>query len=102
MELIKLGNISGLREKVTSDDKNKETIAYHRNLGENYKKNKPMVCKTINELQDILFDTWIGYIYLYDEKTNKWLWDNYSIEKSDLNLKPLEDYFELDIKNINI
>ena len=37
-ELIKLGNISGLREKVKSDDPEKETIAYHRNMGEDFKK----------------------------------------------------------------
>ena len=36
----------------------------------------------------MLFDAWVGYIYLYDEKSGKWLWDNYSIasDKLELNL----------------
>lgn len=62
-----------------------------------------MISKNISEFNDILFDTWIGYIYLYDEKNQKWLWDNYSMENTKLVLKPLSDYFrpEVSIKNIS-
>ena len=61
-ELIKLGNISGLKEKVNSNNKDEETIAYHRNKGEDYKLNKPMISKSLDEFQNTLFDSWIGYI----------------------------------------
>ena len=44
----------------------------------------------------MLFDAWVGYIYLYDEKSGKWLWDNYSIASDKLELKPLEEYFEIE------
>jgi len=57
-------------------------------------KNKAMVNKNIDDFDDILFDAWIGYVYLYDEKNNKWLYDNYSIDNDTLALKPLEDYFK--------
>lgn len=97
-ELIKLGNISGLGKKINSDNKKDETIAYHRNLGEDYKKNKPMVTKSFDEFQEILFDAWIGYIYLYDEQTNKWLWDNYTAEVSNLELKSLSDCFKKEVE----
>ena len=53
-----------------------------------------MVSNSLDEFNDILFDCWIGYIYLYDEKTNKWLWDNYSTEVAELDLKPLDEYFK--------
>ena len=99
-ELIKLGDISGLREKVNSDNKEEETVAYHRNLGEDFKKNKPMISKSFDEFQEILFDTWVGYIYLYDEKNNKWLWDNYTADVSDLELKPLSDCFKIEVKEL--
>ena len=95
-ELIKLGNVSGLREKVKSDDPEKETTAYHRNMGEDFKKNKPMVTKTFDEFQEILFDAWVGYVYLYDEQTNNWLWDNYTADVHSLDLKPLADCFKND------
>lgn len=51
----------------------------------------------------MLFDAWIGYIYLYDEKNGKWLWDNYSMARDKLELKPLEDYFNIEdiMKNIS-
>lgn len=44
----------------------------------------------------MLFDAWVGYIYLYDEKSGKWLWDNYSIASDKVELKPLEEYFEIE------
>ena len=53
-----------------------------------------MISNSLDEFNDILFDCWIGYIYLYDEKTNKWLWDNYSTEVAELDLKPLDEYFK--------
>ena len=53
-----------------------------------------MISNSLDEFNDILFDCWIGYIYLYDEKTNKWLWDNYSTEVSELDLKSLDEYFK--------
>lgn len=57
-----------------------------------------MVTKSFDEFQEILFDAWIGYIYLYDEQTNKWLWDNYTAEVSNLELKPLSDCFKKEIE----
>ena len=97
-ELIKLGNISSLREKVKSETTEEETIAYHRNMGEKYEINKPMINKSFDGFQKVLFDYWIGYIYLYDEQTNKWLWDNYTADTSNLNLKPLSDCFKKEFK----
>lgn len=55
-----------------------------------------MISKNLDEFNEILFDSWIGYIYLFDEKTNKWLWNFYSMENTKLELKPLEDYFQLE------
>lgn len=46
----------------------------------------------------MLYDGFVGYIYLYDEKNEKWLWDNYSMASDKLELKSLEEYF--DIENI--
>jgi len=89
---------------VKSDGTGKDnvTIAYHRDLGEKLKTNKTKINKNINEFSDMLFDAWIGYIYLYDEKNEKWLWDNYSMASDKLELKPLEEYFktQISIKNI--
>lgn len=90
-----MGDISGLREKVNSENKEEETIAYHRNLGEDFKRNKPMINGNINEFEDILFDSWVGYIYLYNEKDKKWLYDNYSIDSDKLSLKSLDEYFKI-------
>ena len=95
-ELIKLGDIESLKEKIKPDLNSKDnvTIAYHRDLGDKLNKTKPMISNSLDEFNDILFDCWIGYIYLYDEKTNKWLWDNYSTEVSELDLKSLDEYFK--------
>ena len=57
-----------------------------------------MVTKSFDEFQEILFDAWIGYIYLYDEQTNKWLWDNYTAEVSNLELKSLSDCFKKEVE----
>lgn len=59
-----------------------------------------MISKSFDEFQEILFDTWVGYIYLYDEKNNKWLWDNYTADVSDLELKPLSDCFKIEVKEL--
>lgn len=61
-------------------------------------KNKAMVNNNIDDFNNILFDAWIGYIYLYDEDNKKWLYDNYSIDNDALSLKPLEDYFKVSNK----
>ncbi len=61
-------------------------------------KNKAMINKNIDELDNILFESWIGYVYLYDENTNKWLYDNYSIDNDTLSLKPLDNYFKISNK----
>ena len=53
-----------------------------------------MISNSLDEFNDILFDCWIGYIYLYDEKTNKWLYDDYSTDITELDLKPLDEYFK--------
>ena len=45
-----------------------------------------MISKNLEDFNDILFDSWIGYIYLYDEKNSRWLYDNYSINADKLNL----------------
>lgn len=99
-DLIKLGNIESLKEKIKPDldsTKNNVTIAYHRDLGDKYNKTKPMISKNIKEFDDVLFDCWIGYIYLYDEKSNKWLWDYYSLGSDAIELKDLK----ISIKNLN-
>ena len=87
-ELLKLGDIEKLKEKVNpdSDSKDNVTIAYHRDLKE--KKCKSMISKNLEDFNDILFDSWIGYIYLYDEKNSRWLYDNYNINADKLNLIP--------------
>ena len=104
-ELLQLGDISSLKEKVKSDGTSKDdvTIAYHRDYGEQNKELKSKINKDLNEFNEMLFDAWIGYIYLYDEKNNKWLWDNYSAESTELDLKPLENYFmpEISINSIS-
>ena len=71
-----------------------DTVSYSRDLGEDYKAHKPIITKSFEELEKILFNAWIEYIYLYDEKTNTWLWDNYIAESHDLKLKPLANYFK--------
>lgn len=97
-ELINLGDIESLKEKVKSDGTGKDnvTVAYHRDLGEKLKTNTAKINKNIDEFNDMLFDAWVGYIYLYDEKSGKWLWDNYYIASDKLELKPLEEYFEIE------
>lgn len=97
-ELMNLGDIESLKQKVRSDGITKDdvTIAYHRDLGEKMKINKTKVNKDLSEFNDMLFDAWLGYVYLYDEKNEKWLWDNYSMVKDKLDLKPLEDYFYIE------
>lgn len=105
-ELLKLGDIEKLKEKVNpdSDSKDNVTIAYHRDLKE--KKCKSMISKNLEDFNDILFDSWIGYVYLYDEKNSRWLYDNYSINADKLNLSPLDLYFEnnkdIDIQHISL
>ena len=65
-----------------------------------------MINKDIKEFSEIIFDSWVGYIYLFDEKNNKWLWDNYKFDKSELTLSPLNIYFDknykADIQNISL
>lgn len=65
-----------------------------------------MISKNMKEFSDILFDSWIGYIYLFDEKNNQWLWDNYSYDKSELTLFPLNIYFDknykVEVQNISL
>ncbi len=98
--LLKLGDIECLKEKLNPDLNSNDnvTIAYHRDLKESMSKNKVMINKTVNDFNNILFDSWIGYVYLYDEKSNTWLYDNYSIDKEALSLKPLDDYFKISNK----
>lgn len=85
-----------LGENISPTKNNDEeiTVAYHRDLDDKYEENKSIVIKSFDELKEILFDSWIEYIYLYDEKTNKWLFDDYVDEISNLELKPLSDYFK--------
>lgn len=97
--MISLGNIEELKEeveKVTNDSKDNVTIAYQRDLKENLKSNKSMINKNLDEFNEILFDSWIGYIYLFDEKNNKWLWDCYSKDSSELDLKSLDEYLKIE------
>lgn len=51
----------------------------------------------------MLFDSWLGYVYLYDEKNENWLWDNYSMASDKLELKSLEEYFNIEnaMKNVS-
>lgn len=95
--MLELGDIYRLNENIKSDD-----ILKDNNDKGISSPNKTLVNKNINEYSKLLFNTWIGYIYLYDEKNKKWLWDNYSVENTKLDLKPLDDYFKpvIPIKNI--
>jgi len=89
--------------KADGIEKDNVTVAYYRDLGEKLTINKTKINKDLTEFNDMLFDTWIGYIYLYDEKNEKWLWDNYSMGSDKLELKPLKDYFDIEdiMKNIS-
>ena len=97
-ELMNLGDILALKEKLKSDGTRNDnvTIAYHRDLREKKKIYKKKVNKDLNQFNNMLFDAWLGYIYLYDEKNEKWLWDNYSMSSDKLDLKPLKDYFDIE------
>ena len=81
-------------KQVDFNNSEEDTVSYSRDLGEDYKINKPIITKSFEELEKILFDAWIEYIYLYDETTNTWLWDNYLAESPNLLLKPLANYFK--------
>lgn len=102
-ELINLGDISSLREKVKpyndldhSFDEPQEdvTIAYHRDRDEEWKYTKPNINKNIDDFNKGLEDSWIEYIYLYDEKNKKWLWDSVDYTKNEINLKQLSNAFK--------
>lgn len=99
-DLLKLGNIESLKEKINPDLNSNDnvTIAYHRDLKESLTKNKAIINNNIDDFYNILFDSWIEYVYLYDEKNKKWLYDNYSIDNDKLSLKPLDDYFKISNK----
>lgn len=99
-KLLKLGNIESLREKLNPDlnSNNDVTIAYHRDLKERMLKNKAMINKNLDDFNKVLFHSWIGYVYLYDEKNQKWLYDNYSIDRDLLSLKSLDEYFKISNK----
>lgn len=81
-------------KQVDFNNSEEDTVSYSRDLGEDYKINKPIITKSFEELEKILFDAWIEYIYLYDETTNTWLWDNYLAESPNLLLKSLANYFK--------
>ncbi len=89
-----------MKEKLKSSKNSKEdvTIQYHTHYGISPKLNKVKINKNIDEFNEMLYDGFVGYIYLYDEKNEKWLWDNYSMASDKLELKSLEEYF--DIENI--
>lgn len=94
-----------MKEKLKSNGKSKKdvTIQYHTYYGVDPKLNQAKINKNIDEFNEMLFDAWVGYIYLYDENNEKWLWDNYSMASDKLKLKPLEDYFNIEkvMKNIS-
>lgn len=93
-DLIKLGNIRTLGKQIEFNNSEEDTISYNRDLNEDYKINKPIITKSFEELEKILFDSWIEYVYLYDEQTNTWLWDSYISDVHNLKLTPLADYFK--------
>ena len=101
-ELIKLGDISCLREEVNPDasinhsfDSPQEnvTVAYYRDRNENYNDTKSNIEEDLNKFNESLINSWIEYVYLFDEKSNKWFWDYYSFDSNSLALKPLDEYF---------
>lgn len=66
------------------------TVAYHRDRKEEWEQTKPLVTKNIEEYNTILNDSWIEYIYLYDEEQNKWLWDYVDYIDNKIELKDLD------------
>ena len=98
-ELIKLGDISSLRKKIkpntdvihTFDNPQDDvTVSYHRDRKEEWEQTKPLVSKNINDFNKILDDSWIEYIYLYDEEKNKWMWDDVGYKNHKIELKDLD------------
>lgn len=89
-----MGNIRTLGKQIEFNNSEEDTISYNRDLNEDYKINKPIITKSFEELEKILFDSWIEYVYLYDEQTNTWLWDSYISDVHSLKLTPLADYFK--------
>ena len=104
--MIKLGDISSLREKLkpnkdlthTFDEPQDDvTVAYHRDRDEKWEQTKPLLNKNIDEFNNWLKDSWIEYIYLYDEEKKKWLWDYVDYVNNNIELKDLDKA----IKNID-
>ena len=99
-ELIKLGDILSLKEKINPDNNNKDdvTVAYHRDLKENWKYTKPLIHNNIDDFCKSLNNPIIEYIYLYDENKEKWLWDNVMYKIDETELKDLDT----SLKEINM
>ena len=101
-----MGDISSLREKLKpnkdlthnfDEPQDDVTIAYHRDRDEKWEQTKPLVNKNLDEFNNWLKDSWIEYIYLYDEEKNKWLWDCVDYADNVIELKDLDNA----IKNID-
>ena len=99
-DLIKLGDLSSLREKINPDstkthtfDEPQEdvTVAYHRDRNEDWKHTKSLNCNSLDDLNDKLKYSDIEYIYLYDMKNKKWLWDYIDYGDNKMELKDLRD-----------
>ena len=98
-ELIKLGDISSLKENINPNPKMSHSfdepqedvvVAYHRDRDEDWKYTKPKIHNNIDELNEYIDGSDIEYIYLYDIKNKKWLWDFVDFEKNKMELKDLD------------
>ena len=73
-ELISLGDLSSLREKINPNPANIHDfnapqsdvcIYYHRDRGDKWEETKPLESKTLEDLRVLGEDTWAEYIYVY-------------------------------------
>lgn len=108
--LIKLGNISILRENIEAkngEDHSFEepaedvTIAYHRDRNEELHIYK---ADSVAEFQKMIDKSWMEYVYLYDEKKSQWYVNDMMDYKLD-QMKNLDDAVEEEmmiIENANL
>ena len=109
--MIGLGDISCLREKVKPDSKKEHselnrqedvTFAYHRDRKEPLRITESVTNKDINSFLDTAINSSAEYVYLFDEKDNRWeyasipFFDDEEIVFKDLGSSLLEE--QIDIK----
>lgn len=93
-ELIALGDISSLGSKIApssgahtvSQPQEDVTVAYHRDRGEELHQ----VNTTYDELEEVVDDMFVDYVYVFTEKDKKW--KEYAKNKFVLIKKAIEMY----------